>query len=110
MTDILKHYGIKGMRWGVRRKRGPSGRVSSDYSKTRKLLKKKTSELSNEELRKITTRLSLERSVQNMNTSTVDKGKKAAAKVLKQYGNGVVGGLVGAASAATVAALIKRGG
>ena len=27
--DYLEHYGIKGMKWGVRRKEGPDGRVST---------------------------------------------------------------------------------
>lgn len=26
--EFLSHYGVKGMRWGVRRKRGPGGRVT----------------------------------------------------------------------------------
>ena len=35
VEEIIEHYGIKGMRWGVRRKRGKGGRVSSDYSTSR---------------------------------------------------------------------------
>ena len=35
MSNILQHYGIKGMRWGVRRSR-PSGSGGSVLSKVRK--------------------------------------------------------------------------
>ena len=27
--DVMAHYGVKGMKWGVRRKKGPDGRVEA---------------------------------------------------------------------------------
>lgn len=74
MTDILKqsqnkelkHYGVLGMKWGVRRPVGKNGLVkgspkSSDYSESRSLTPRRQSSLSNAELRKINERLRLER-------------------------------------------------
>lgn len=65
--DIL-HYGIKGMQWGVRRKRSSkTGRVdSSDHTKAQGLKKRKLSEMSNEELRALNERLNLERNYKNL--------------------------------------------
>ena len=34
MTDLeLKHYGVKGMRWGVRKDRDPNTRLNIKYEK-----------------------------------------------------------------------------
>lgn len=62
----IKHYGRKGMKWGVRRERGPDGRVrgkvvSEDYESSRKTGSKKQSQLSNAELKRVNERLQLER-------------------------------------------------
>lgn len=65
MGDELKHYGVKGMKWGVVRDRGANGRVkktvSEDHETSRKLKSKSQSEMSNAELKKVNERLQLER-------------------------------------------------
>lgn len=109
VKEVLAHYGVKGQRWGVRRKR-PSGPTSSDYRTAQKLKGKRISAMSNEELRKVSSRIQLEKSYRNLNASTSAKGKNIAEKILKQYGNQVVGGLIGVAASATIAAILKRGG
>ena len=108
MTKIIKHYGVKGMQWGVRRK--SSSRKSGDYMTSRKIAKKKVSELSNKDLKKLAGRMNLEKQYSSLNPRTSSKGKHLVSKVLEQYGRAVVGGAVGAASTATVAALIKKAG
>ena len=40
VEDVLEHYGIKGMKWGVRRKRGSNGRVGGGKSNTSSSAKK----------------------------------------------------------------------
>lgn len=105
VDDILQHYGIKGMKWGVRRKRGPSGRVSSDYSSVRKLKKKKLSQLSNADLKKIKKRMDLEKDVRS---AKKNPGQKLVDRVLGQYGNQVIGGVTGAAAATTVAYILGK--
>ena len=90
----LTHYGIKGMKWGVRRPVGPDGLVGSgsrrvrseDSTAVRRIKKKRIHELSNQELQKINTRLELERKnrdLQNRGTlNKIKKGTAAAAVVL----------------------------
>ena len=55
-TDELYHYGVLGMKWGQRKKRVPS----EDHVKSRELRKKKTSEMSTAELKKLNDRLTAE--------------------------------------------------
>jgi hypothetical protein len=70
----LYHHGILGMRWGVRRgsnvstgknskvgKKNLTPEPSEDHKITRRLSKKSTSELSNNELETLTKRLNLEK-------------------------------------------------
>lgn len=84
MTDkVIKHYGTKGMRWGVRKKR----KTSSDYKKTASLRKKRASELSNEELSTVTRRLGLESSY---NRAKANSGKKFLQDILKNSGTSVL--------------------
>lgn len=84
MTDELYHFGIKGMKWGVRHDKKSSGssrsrktkRVSSEeYIRSREIMKKKPNEMSNRELQELNTRLQLENTYKN-NTSYKGVGKK----------------------------------
>jgi len=88
MTNNLKHYGIKGMQWGVRRKRSSkTGRVESEDSRSAKSLrKKKLSEMSNDELRKLNTRLQLERQYKDLTKKDTSKAQKFVSDVLRESG------------------------
>lgn len=94
----LKHYGVLGMKWGVRRKRTPS----ADSVRAKNLRKKKTSELSNQELKELNNRLQLEQNHKNLTKrrNVIDTAAKtviatagtitaleAASRVYKKYGN-----------------------
>lgn len=85
-NDELQHWGIKGMRWGVRRYQNKDGsltsagrkrQMSDDAKATRVLKKKKLSELSNAELRKLNERQSLERTYKQNNKSKIAIGLAA---------------------------------
>lgn len=89
--DILAHYGIKGMRWGVRRV-DPSGKSSKkeeeseDYKKSREQKARPTSSLSNNELKNLNNRLQLEKTykeVTGTNQSVIKRGMKPAKEVLE---------------------------
>jgi len=91
---VVKHYGVRGMRWGVRKKSGSRG--SKDYRRSRKLLKKPLKDLSDDDLKKLNSRMQLERKARNLDNRVISKGKRFVAQVL-----------VGAASAVATTLLIK---
>lgn len=83
---VLTHHGVKGMRWGVRRSKEQLGRSrgrrsskSEDYTEARKIKKKKVSQMSNAELKKINERTRLEQEYSRLNPSAVSKGWKFVA-------------------------------
>lgn len=93
MKNELMHYGIPGMRWGVRRSRAQlaGGRRKSNTdnwsedAKTASALKKKNvHELSNAELRKLNERKMLEQQYANLNKRQKTIGEKIAGEILKE--------------------------
>lgn len=93
LDDFLEHVGILGMKWGVRRGRNStsSGGANKDSIKKRKLtdseevsiLKKRTTKgLSNDDLKKITSRLDLEKRYKELNPSKMASMKKFTSEIL----------------------------
>jgi hypothetical protein len=109
--DWLEHFGVKGMRWGVRRESNrPSGsgaynpagahhpsltaprpNLSSDAARAKEFQsivnKHGTRALTNQELGQLVTRLSLERQYTSMNPKQVSAGRKFTNELLKVGGN-----------------------
>lgn len=85
-VDILEHYGIKGMRWGVRRSRAQIDADSSDTIAVKEVFTKvksnsgSTGPLSNKELQLVITRLNLEQQYSNLTTQANAKKKNAGQK------------------------------
>lgn len=86
MTNELYHYGVLGMKWGVRRDRSRSGggsrrkrSMSEDAREASEIKKKKVSQMSNAELKKINERTRLEQEYSRLNPSSVKKGWKFVA-------------------------------
>jgi|WetSurMetagenome_2_1015567.scaffolds.fasta_scaffold1001740_1 hypothetical protein len=85
MAENLMHFGIPGMKWG-RRKARVSTTPSSDHTTARGLQKKNLSELSNDELKTLTSRLQLEKQYKDLTKKEVSAGKKFVADVLQSSG------------------------
>ena len=106
----LYHFGVKGMRWGVR-KASPSGsgtksyKSSRDYNAVNRLRRKAkqsgAKSLTNKEMKMLNTRLELEKKYNQLNPSRVDKGKKVLSATVS-----IVGGVT-ALYAATKSPLIN---
>lgn len=103
-TDELYHWGVLGMKWGRRKGRTTSSssgksskksRMSDDAREADRIKKKKVSEMSNAELRKLNERQNLERNHRSLNPSVISKGAKAVT--------------IAAATLGTIAGLEKNG-
>lgn len=70
----LEHYGVKGMQWGVRKKRSRS----AESKEVSALRKKKAFELTDDELKKVNSRLNLEKQYKEVTSSTANKIAKKA--------------------------------
>lgn len=102
-NNELMHYGILGMKWGVRRYQNPDGSLtpegkrrlakkeakkrkpSEDYLKTKDARTKKAYELSDAELRELNNRLNLERNYNDL-TRKKSKGEKVVKTFVKTAG------------------------
>ena len=102
----LYHYGIMGMKWGIRRYQNPDGTLtpagkrrlarrekkearkihpSDDYKRVSNIRKKHISELTNQELQDLNQRLSLEKNYRDLNKKK-SKGKSAVDIFVKTAG------------------------
>lgn len=83
-NDELFHFGTKGMKWGVRKDKKSS--ASSDAEEAHGLRKKSLAELSNAELKSLNNRRQLEAKFQQLNPTTIDRGKAHVKTVIATAG------------------------
>jgi rRNA maturation endonuclease Nob1 len=77
-------FGTKGMRWGVRHKRGPNGRVNGNHESS---AHKSISEMSDDELRTVINRMNLEKQFRELTKTPKSPGRAYVEKALKDAGN-----------------------
>lgn len=75
-VNELQHHGILGMRWGVRRDRGPDGRV----------VRSTVSEMSTRDLQELVNRMNLEKQYIQLTTKEISKGRKIVNELLLSIG------------------------
>lgn len=90
-SDIM-HFGVLGMKWGVRRKKNSISRkeqkkrankkTSRDYNETEFLRKRKVKSLSNAQLKKAITRMQLEQQYKQLSKNDRSKLQKIGEKFL----------------------------
>lgn len=91
----LQHWGIKGMKWGIRRYQNKDGSLTTAGKKRySEDSKDSISELSDQELRNKIDRLTLEKRYRELTAtpkskSFLDEGKKMVADVLKTSGKNI---------------------
>lgn len=110
VKEYLEHYGVKGMKWGIRRKRGSDGRVSGPKktSRGRTIYQKTPDRLSEAELQRRIKRLELEKKYRDLNTPTVTKGKKFASETIQNTGRSVIGTVVGTTASFAVSRALNK--
>lgn len=111
MDTILKHHGVKGMKWGVRKDRPGSGHPTHpDASKAKtshqKAKRSGVSSLSNDELKALNKRLNLESEFRRLNAQTKSEGQKFLEEELKKLGRQHIAKLTAKTAAKLGAALL----
>lgn len=115
----LKHHGIKGMKWGVRRTEEELARARGHLNNTKSLSRSTTklrrtaemedpSKMTDEELRQKVNRMNLEKQYRDLSTSQVKKGEAITMAALDVAGD--ILALTGSAVAIAVSiSALKRG-
>lgn len=111
MEKELKHVGILGMKWGKRKAEG-SG-PSPDHLQARTLQKKKLAEMTNDEIKKVSNRIQLERTYKDLTTRKRTPQEEAARKLFQEKAMKIAAPFVSAALTVGMQVLVsylrKRG-
>jgi hypothetical protein len=105
LEEFLEHHGVKGQRWGVRRKRST---FESKARTSRRKASKNRRTLSTEQLQKRVSRLELERKLKNLTEQDLSPGRSAAKKIMSESGQKIVKTAVSGAGVILVKTALTR--
>ena len=106
--EFIKHYGVKGQRWGVRRRRTTTGKDQKVIAKRKKIAQRRRT-LSDTEIKTVIDRISNEKKLKTLVDEDVAPGKTAAKRILSDSGQKVARTVVaGAALYGIKAAMDKK--
>ena len=91
-NNYLKHYGVLGMKWGVRRTPTQLGRKTKEQKlseKKKKIDSKNRGTLTVAQLKKKIERLQMEKQLRELTESELNPGRKAVKSALTQIGTKV---------------------
>lgn len=90
LQSELQHYGVKGMKWGVRKRERPSFPPSDDAVKVNESRNKarvsSTDALSTKELQQLVNRMNLEQQYARLSTPQKSAGSKFVSRMMKDKG------------------------
>jgi hypothetical protein len=105
LDNFLEHYGVKGMKWGIRKDRKGSGKKTAEQT---------AKTLTNKELKKRVDRMNLEKQYSSLSkkaeAASKSKGKKIVDEVLADFGGRVVKDLTKSGADVTAKYITKKVG
>jgi hypothetical protein len=112
LDEVLAHFGVRGMRWGVKRKsstRGPSSPESKQLTVTKTVVRKSgVKAVSNKDLQDAITRMSLEKQFKSLSPTAKQQVGQFIAKTLLGIGKQEASKLASDVAAKQVANLLKK--
>lgn len=113
--NSLVHYGILGMKWGVRRTpaqlaraRGKTNSKDSSIKEERKTDLKNRRTMSDSEIQKKISRLEMEKKFKSLTNEDLHPGRTAVANILKASGSKVAGSIVAGSLAYGIKAAMTK--
>jgi hypothetical protein len=79
-NNYLYHWGVKGMKWGVRKQ--PKQVLAAKSRRSKKMRDKYMKSLSDDELKREVNRLNMEKQYRQLTNKEVGKGRKKVAAIL----------------------------
>lgn len=90
VDEVLAHFGVKGMHWGIRRRSEKTADGSDDHNKAAatkaKIKKSGTQSLSNEELQQLVSRMNLEQQFSSLAKKEPGRIANGQSKIKKILG------------------------